>query len=305
MEGWKNSEYFDKKSHIPWGVMQNLLHECHTIGVKALEITGGGEPLAYPHINKLLEELSMLPIDTALVTNGTLLKEFTTELLFTTSLQWVRISIDAGNKDMYTKIRRCHESHWDLVWENLKQLIARRTHHIIGVGYVVTDMNHNGILELCKRAKDAGVNSVRISVAFTSKGADILDDAQQLEVRKQLDEAHKLEDGNYHIADLYQERLNNLRDSAKQQDYDYCGTKDILCVVEGEGNVYTCCTLTGMKQGLIGNIKETSFGLLWKQKACWRKNFNPRKMCKCMCLYEKRNQMMLELRCPPDHLNFI
>lgn len=304
MEGWKNSKNFDAKSHIPWERLQELLREFHDMGIKAIEITGGGEPLAHPDINKMLDELSTMPIETALVTNGTLLKEHTANLLYRTHLQWARVSIDSGNKKNYCKIRRCPEIHWDMAWRGVKRLVTHRDHQIIGVGMVVTDQNYMDIYDLCARAKDHGVNNVRVSVAFTSKGADLLNQSQKMEARKQLDKADSLNCRNFQVVDLFEERLNNLRLS-KKQDYDYCGIKDLLCVIEGNCNVYTCCTLTGMKNGLIGNIAKQSLSKLWVSKADWRRYFDPRKKCKCTCLYERRNQVMLALRNPPDHVNFI
>ena len=52
------------------------------------------------------------------------------------------------------------------------------------------------------------------------------------------------------VHDLFDERLENCR--VGFQDYDYCGSKDVLCVIEGEQKVYTCCTLTGDPRGLLG-----------------------------------------------------
>jgi len=305
MEDWKNSKNFDARSHISWERMKELLSEFSRMGIKAIEITGGGEPLAYPHIHNLLDTLSTLRIETALVTNGTLLKEHIVDLLYYTHLQWARVSIDAGNKENYCKIRRCPESHWDLAWRGVKRLVQHRDHQAIGVGFVVTDQNYMDIYELCGRAKDSGVDNVRISVAFTSKGADLLNQEEKAIAREQLHRCEELNCDQFQVVDLFDERINNLRFSANKQDYDYCGIKDLLCVIEGQGNVYTCCTLTGMKQGLIGNIMDMSLDELWGQKKKWREEFDPRKRCQCTCLYEKRNQVILGLRNPPDHINFI
>lgn len=305
MEGWKNSQGFDARSHIPIGRLIELIHEFNSLGVKAIEITGGGEPLAHPDIVILLETLSSVEIETGLVTNGTLLKEQVADLLYATHFKWGRISIDSGCKEDYCAIRRCPESHWDMAWAGVKRLVERRNDQVIGTGFVVTEQNYKGVYDHCSRALDHGVNNVRISVAFTAQGPDLLTQEQKLEARVQLDKAAALNNDSFRVIDLFDERLTNLRLASSSQDYDYCGTKDLLCVIEGEGNVYTCCTLTGTKQGRIGNILEKTLASLWKEKQEWRNNFDPRKMCKCMCLYEKRNHVMLGLRNPPKHANFI
>jgi radical SAM protein with 4Fe4S-binding SPASM domain len=305
MEEWKNSRHFDASSHIPLDRMKTLLHEIWSMGIKAIEITGGGEPLAYPHVLELLQELKQYPMDIALVTNGTLLKDKVADALYETQFQWGRVSFDAGSKEDYCRIRRCSESHWDMAWRGVKNLVERRKSQVIGTGFVVTDQNYAGIYDHCVKAKDFGVNNVRIAVAFTSKGADLLDQEQKAEARRQLDLANNLNCDEFHVVDLFDERINNLRLSSDKQDYEYCGVKDLLCVIEGEGNVYTCCTLTGTSKGLIGNILTQPLDNLWVHMSNWRKNFDPRKMCRCTCLYEKRNKVMLSLRQPPKHINFI
>lgn len=304
MEEWKNSKDFDKKSHIPIERLIQLVRELDDIGVKAIEITGGGEPLAHPQITVLLQELATVPIETALVTNGTLLKEVTVDFLYNTHLQWARVSIDAGNKDMYCKVRRCPDTHWVMAWQGVKRLVDRRDDQLIGIGYVITDQNYNGVYEACSRARDYGVDNVRVSMAFTSKGADLLNQEQKLEARKQLELCEKLNNRTFTVIDLFNERLTNMLKQSTQN-YDYCGIKDLLCVIEGACNVYTCCTLTGTKDGYIGNISEQTLAELWKTKVTFREKFDPRKMCKCACLYEKRNRVILGLRNPPEHINFI
>jgi len=60
------------------------------LGTKAVTITGGGEPLCYPYIKKLIEYFHASRIKIGLVTNGLLLSEIDPETL--SCLTWCRIS---------------------------------------------------------------------------------------------------------------------------------------------------------------------------------------------------------------------
>jgi len=308
LSNWKNSEIFDTSKHIPWEKMEEILEDLYEMGTKAIEVTGGGEPLAYPHIDKLLERLASFGFEVGLVTNGTLLTEKRADLLFNTKLKWVRVSIDSGTPSTYAAVRRVRESHWEKAWAGIKRLVDRRQDQVIGIGYVVTPENHHEIYQGAENALEADVDNMRVSMAFTPAGDHLLNDEQVKHVMYQLNlfkADYKDHETRFVLADLFEERLNNMKMSPVQ-DYDYCGTKDVLCVIEGECNVYTCCTLTGAPSGLIGSISgDKRFAELWAEKAEWRQRFNVRARCKCACLYEKRNHAMLDLMNPPDHLNFI
>lgn len=307
LENWKNSEIFNTKLSIPWPKMEEILEDLQEMSVKAIEITGGGEPLAYPHINQLLDGIAERGFEVGLVTNATLLKEDRADKLFNTNFKWARVSIDAGTEETYCSVRRVPKHHWNKVWDGAKRAIDRREKgkHIIGAGFVVTDMNWLEVKDGILRMAEFGFDNVRVSYAFTPKGDKLIDEGQIQNVQDQIRSARDEVDEDFHIADLFTERLFNQKLSPKQ-DYDYCGTKDLLCVIEGECNVYTCCTLTGTPSGLIGNIAgNIRFKELWEKTKGWRKNFNVRKRCQCACLYEKRNMAMLKLMNPPDHLNFI
>ncbi len=70
--------------------------ECTaTMGVKAWELTGGGEPLLYPSINDLLRRLAELGIAVGLMTNGLALDR----LDHPEDLRWIRVSLHGMNQD--------------------------------------------------------------------------------------------------------------------------------------------------------------------------------------------------------------
>ncbi len=83
-----------------------LIKELKSRGLKAVIISGGGEPLLYEHFEKLIEFLYNNNLDIGLITNGTLLYKYDKELF--EKLTWIRVSINSieyGGKVNIPKLR--------------------------------------------------------------------------------------------------------------------------------------------------------------------------------------------------------
>ncbi len=64
------------------------------LGLKTVELSGGGSPTLYPQINELIELINGLGLEVGMITNGTLLKtKIEQECL--DMLKWVRISMNS------------------------------------------------------------------------------------------------------------------------------------------------------------------------------------------------------------------
>lgn len=83
-----------KKRKTNWrielGVIKDYIAKLKTRGLKAVIITGGGEPTTYPNINELIQWLSEQNLKIALITNGT-----QTHLISDwTKFSWIRVSLN-------------------------------------------------------------------------------------------------------------------------------------------------------------------------------------------------------------------
>jgi MoaA/NifB/PqqE/SkfB family radical SAM enzyme len=240
------------------------------------------------------------------------------------NLLWARISVDSGNKEDYMRVRKVGEKHWERAWKAVYNLskYGRHPEFTLGVGFVITWDNYKGIKEAVRLAKENGAHNVRVSAAFTEKyleyyslGSvgrgynDVIKEASVL-----AKEAKSLyEDDKFKVFNLFDERIDNIVEG--KQDYDFCMSKEVVCVVGGDSRVYTCCSLAFNPRGLVGDVKEKSFKDLWfseENKKFFRRH-DPRDICNVMCLYEQRNKNFIESRNagldlsdnPPKHKNFI
>lgn len=289
--------------HMPYWAMRQCVRDWQDMGVKAVELTGGGEPLVYPYVDDFLHLIAEWGADLALVTNGGALTEERADNFGKTNWKWARVSIDAGDAKTYMATRRVSEVQWDLAWRAVDRLVARRRapDQRVGVGYVVDAQNYDGIYEACKLAFEHGADNIRVSLAFTPQNLSRFPVGAIGEAGKQAAQAKFDFIGRLQVNDLVSERAENM--DSPTQNYCFCAVKEVLCVVGGDCNVYTCCSLAFNPKGLIGSIKEQSFKDLWwsKETQEFFRGHDASKICNIACLYEKRNLRALELMAyPPE-----
>ena len=95
----------DRVLEMDWSTIQEKVKEIAGCGCKAVTITGGGEPLAHPKINEIIQLFHSYGIQIGLVTNGVLwnrMEEWD-------KLTWCRISISAENHIQSKWIPYIHE----------------------------------------------------------------------------------------------------------------------------------------------------------------------------------------------------
>ena len=311
----KNSEVFDKGKYLPLDTLAGLCQDFAEMRVQGIELTGGGEPLAYPEINELLGLLWSHGFAVGLVTNGTLYHRIDDiGKTLGRCLRWARVSVDAATPSTYSKMRQTPRSLFDKAWATVRDLSNRR-HEFnpefkLGVGFVLCNENMGEVHSFVRMAKDSGADNVRLSLVYSDQGLGFFDDREALmnEVNESEAADQDFTDDSFTVHNLipsrYQENLHPT------QDYRRCPTKDVLCVVEGEGKVYTCCTYTGSTEGLYGNFLEHEGGFrgLWDANAERRRNWDSRKECPVACLYRDRNLAMNKLIDDPQtvvHKEFI
>tara|TARA_R110000796_G_scaffold115205_1_gene227106 strand:+ start:690 stop:2060 length:1371 start_codon:yes stop_codon:yes gene_type:complete len=85
--------YRDTHSRLDLDVIKDYVVKLKTRGLKAVILTGGGEPTAYKYFNELVQWLKYdQKLSVALITNGTLAKRLEPKTL--AAFSWVRVSIN-------------------------------------------------------------------------------------------------------------------------------------------------------------------------------------------------------------------
>lgn len=136
--------------------LKAILYELRNIGVKAIEFSGGGEPLTHPYATKIIKFTSAIGFDIGLVTNGLLLDKV---FDIADKFKFIRISLDSTTRAMY------YETHgvdcFDRVVDNIAKLCDKKCGDIIGIGYLITGINNSDIIDAALLAKNLGVRFIQ------------------------------------------------------------------------------------------------------------------------------------------------
>ena len=288
---------------IPYEKIVEILEDAAKMGIKAIQLTGGGEPTVHPKFEQVVEKCYELGLEVGLVTNGVKLSPKAIDLL--TKATWVRISVDASNVDSYVSIRRVPVVHYNRAWDNIKALAQRkketRSNLTIGVGFVVTKDNYKEVISAAMQARDAGADSFRISAVFQPDDEKYFE-SFHTDAAALCEAATTLNTGTFQVVNMFGDRVSDL--VLKYPDYEFCGYQHFNTYIGADLNVYRCCVLAYNTRGIIGSLKEQTLANLWAVDA--PKAFHGFNAGECpRCQFNNKNREIIRALTPPPHVNFV
>jgi len=249
---------YNPKRWIPTERALALVEEMAALGVRAIQLTGGGEPTVNPAFAVVCQRIRELGMEYAVVSNGSLVgardlyKDFA-------GASWVRISVDAGIARTYATTRGTKAASFNAVWDTIK---AIKTHGcpVVGIGFVVTPQNWQEIAVAAEMARDAGADNIRISAMFSPEGAALFRPFYEA-AQRQCRAAKALETDRFRVFDRFGARVEDLELQAPE--YRHCRYQHYTTYIGADLNVYRCCVYSYNKRGLIGSVANQSFRDLW------------------------------------------
>ena len=284
--------------------MLEIVQDLKDIGVKAVTFSGGGEPLLYPHIEETMEAVLDSGIDLSIITNGSLLNGRKAELL--SQAKWVRISLESGCAETYSKIRGVSREAYVSLCENIRNFVQNKSKDCeLGINFVIGPDNYQEVYQAGKLMQTLGVDHIKYT-ALMSNNAEQLHKPFKSQVIEQI---HKLMNENktdFKIINLYESDFNT--NAVFGRNYDFCGIKDYVTVIAANSKVYYCHDKAYLSQGEIGDISDQSFKEVWFSEETTRKfaQFNPQEICRHHCVYDDRNELLNTFySLDKNHINFI
>lgn len=278
---------------MPREKMLEVFDDFYDMGVRAVTFSGGGEPLMHPNIIEYICRARDIGTSYSIITNGSMLERRKAEVL--ASAAWVRVSIDYQSSAQMVASRHVHEREFYRVMTNIEQFAKSKDATCdLGVNYIVTHENHEGLAAFCQTLKDIGVENVRISPVwrpdFQEYHAPIA-----AEVRAEIAAAQSaLADDRFSVYSSY-----HLGASAHgtMRPTHRCYFAQMVPVIGADQNCYMCHNVAYSEHGLIGSIKDRRFKDLWysdETKALFQ-SFDPRERCLHQCASDAKNIFIEEL----------
>ena len=254
-----------------------IVEEADEIGVQRLFLLGGGEPLsrkqATPAVMVRAKELQMEGI---LTTNGTLLNRELANTLLNIGWDEVHFSIDGPNAEIHDALRG-RKGAFQKTVQNACRLSVRKkqrglTHPKIALHFVLTNKNHDTLLEMVNLAHAMGAFRIDFDalIAYTpEQKALALSPEQRAEVpahaKQAMDRAAELGIQTTLENFLSPDKLDRGNTQVESPEGEGFSAAPCLkawhyLVVQADGKTSPCCVLAG--EG--GSVTNQSIDSLWR-----------------------------------------
>lgn len=261
---------------MPTAKALELLNDLQVMGTKAVTFSGGGEPLMHPDICAMLRFSRDAGLDYSIITNGQLLRGDRAKEL--EQAKWVRVSMDYTNDEQMKKSRNTALGMFGDVMANLMQFAGNKAPGCdLGVNFIVTRENYEGLVEFARTLKILGVENVRFSPVYVQNFRQY-HELIAPRVREQLQAAQYLCDDTFSLNSTY-----DLDSPSKQhhRPFTRCLYAQTVPVVGADLNVYPCHNTAYSAKHVIGSIRDQTFKDLWfaDETAEFFRRLNP--SCHC------------------------
>ncbi|MDR2367563.1 MAG: radical SAM protein [Deltaproteobacteria bacterium] len=235
------------------GTLDGLFTDLAGGGTRGITIEGGGEPTLWPHFGEAARLAVSKGLSVGLITNGTNLFHGNREPDFYSLFQWIRLSLDATDADMYRELKGIDG--FGLTLEGLARLAKISPRPTLGVGYVLTSMNDEprALRRLARRLRDLGADYLHLR--------PVVDHPGMVSRREPID-LSALETASFSV------NAGALTDNQGfGNDGLPCLAHSLSAVITADGSVFLCGRLNGdPATDAMGNILDGPFSGIWQGK---------------------------------------
>ncbi len=293
-------------------VLKNRLSEMGKLGVKGIMYGGEGEPFLHKYMTDIICQTKLSGIDVAMTTNGVLLTEDKAEKILS-SMEWIKVSLNAGKKNTYAEIHGTKSEDFDRVMDNLKRAVNVRNNKkysvTIGIQIILLPENENEITLLAKIGKEIGVDYLVVK-PYSQHPQSKTTKYSQIKYKdyKYLEDELKAENTE-HFSVIFRSNAMTSWDDA-QKCYKKCLALPFWSYIDSYGNVWGCSVYLKDNNFYYGNINDSSFQEIWEgerrlKSLKWAQETLDVSKCRINCRMDSINQYLWKLKNPPKHVNFI
>jgi radical SAM protein with 4Fe4S-binding SPASM domain len=247
--------------------MKKLLKEMRDAGTKAINWTGGGEPLMNPNTIEAIKYAKEIGLDQGIFTNGAVMTEEKAKVL-ASHMTWVRISVDAYDGESYAESHGTSDKSFDKTIKNIEYLCSIKPRCTVGMGFVINEKNYKGIPGISSIAKRIGADYIQFKPEIRRPGTPQVDpNFFKKEVFPLITVAEQYSDETFNVM-VTSYRFNDVLspETNHGRNYGKCYSHHFQGAIAADGKAYICDHHKGEKEYEIGNIKESSLTELWNSE---------------------------------------
>ena len=262
----------DGTKQLDYLEITEIVDELHSLGTRAISLSGGGEPECHPSINKIIDYIHGAGIAVASVSNGKQLYSIQNNSL--NKLQWMRISGTSSRpvnlKQLTSDMKRGTNVDWGLSYvlgdehvpyKNLNDAITYTDTHDITHLRIVSDMMH------------PDENRIPKAKVYIGKTSDKI---------------------------VWQERTSNVHGQKK------CLVNLLHPIVDTYGNIQPCCGINFATNPPTYDFGESTAICNWKEYREMIEKQIPFNGSNCeICQYDAYNELLKMLLTKPKHEKFV
>jgi MoaA/NifB/PqqE/SkfB family radical SAM enzyme len=299
-------------TYLDTGVLKELLSEMGAFGVKSTMYAGEGEPLLHRDIAEIIRHTRAAGIDVAVTTNGVPLRETLGEEIIG-AVDWIKVSINAGTPETYSRIHRCRPTDFEQVIRNMEtaaRLRSQGKHRCaLGMQMLLLPENWDEAVTLAGIARDIGMDYVVVK-PYSHHPASKTKKYSRISYRGHAELVDRLEEHNtetFHV--VFRARTMQTWDVARR-DYGRCFALPFWAYLDSRGDLWGCSTYLADDRFRYGNVYEDTFEGIWNgekrsQALTFMENGFDLDGCRLNCRMDKINRYLWNLKHPPNHVNFI
>ena len=299
-----------QKTFIDTDILKERITELGELGLKSIMFAGEGEPFLHKDLPEIIVHTKNVGIDVSITTNGVLLYPDVSDQILN-SVEWIKVSLNAGNAETYAKIHGTRANDFNKVLSNVEYTVKKRSdlnsRCALGIQILLFEENSREVEELTKTAKDLGVDYIVIKpYTHHSKNGHLV----KINYKQYEDLSKKLETYNSKgFSVIFRANAMKKWDN-KNRNFKKCVCLPFWSYIDASGTVWGCSAHLLENQFSYGSILNQTFKEIWegekrKNSLQWVEESLDIQSCKLNCRMGQVNQYLLELMDPPDHVNFI
>jgi MoaA/NifB/PqqE/SkfB family radical SAM enzyme len=274
------SKEYRKKQRVYLNLSRalDLIDEAKDLGIKVIRFCGGGEPLMWYGIEKVMEKVSKLGIGVVLISNGGLLNSYNSPIIVENS-RYIRISLNGGIKSHHL-FHGCSIDEFPRIINSLERISKIRISQnldnklYMAVTYILSPLNLSEVYPTAKLIKEIGFDAIYFRVPTLHIGFSPYYEKIFSEEYEKCDGLNS-SDFFVHFA---QRAINAKANPSINQSY--CFQSQLRLYVEATGNISFCDKYSPTSENSLGNIYSNSLIQIWKNNRV-RLEFKERDIVRC------------------------